>query len=122
MAVEVLGKKIGHESASADLSSHQFKCIVFGSSGVALASSGGKCDGILQDKPLAGQACEVAIDGMSKVVASAALAKGVNVAVGTSGKIKAAASGDYILGTLMEASSADGDIVSVLMTRPGRLA
>lgn len=122
MAVEIPGKTVGFESAAADLSTHQFKAVIFSSTGVALTGAGGKCDGVLQNKPVAGAAAHVMVDGVSKVVAGAALAKGALVSVTAAGKLKAAATGEFILGTLLEASTADNDIVTVLIARQGRSA
>ncbi|MCK4517852.1 DUF2190 family protein [Candidatus Babeliales bacterium] len=119
MATEVLGLKIGSEVASVDLSAHQYKCVLFTATGVALTAVNGKCDGVLQNKPAAGASCTVAVYGKSKVVAAAAILKGANVTVDAAGKVKTAAIGNFILGTAMEAASADGDIISVIMTRPG---
>ena len=122
MATEQNGFKLGSEVAAADLSGSQFRAVRVTSTGINLPAAGGAIDGFLQNKPESGKVCSVAVDGVSKCVASAALAKGAEVSVDATGKVQAAASGHYIVGKLLEASSADGDIVSVLITRPGRLA
>ena len=123
MATEILGLKIGTEVAAADLSTHQFKCVNFSATGVALgASLGAHCDGILQNNPKAGVPCTVAIHGKSKVVAAAAILKGAEVTVDAAGKVVTALTTNFILGVAMEAAAADGEVISVLMTRPGKKA
>jgi len=122
MATQQPGFRIGHEDAAADLSAKQFFCVKFTSTGVNLAGTGEAIDGILQDKPVSGQPADVMVTGVSKIVASAALAKGALVSCDAAGKAKAAATTEYIIGRLLEASGADGDVVSVSITRPGRLA
>lgn len=122
MATEQLNFCLGTELASVDLSAGQFLAAKIVAGGIALCGAGEACDGLIQNKPLAGVAVDLAVQGRSKCIAGAALAKGVFVTPNAAGKLVAAAAGNYILGRLAEASSADGDIVSVLMTRPGRLA
>jgi hypothetical protein len=53
---------------SGDLSSYQFCAVTIGASGIALATAGKNCDGVLQDTPTAGTAGTVAMFGVSKVV------------------------------------------------------
>lgn len=123
MATEQLGFSIGSEVADADLSAKQFYGVKFSSTGVALCSTAGEvCDGFLQNKPVLGETCNVMVFGKTKAVAGAALAKGALVSITAAGKLKAAASGEYVVGKLLEAAAADGDIVGLLVTRPGRVA
>jgi hypothetical protein len=114
---------LGTQVASADLSSNQYYCGKITASGVALCDTQGEVvDGVIQNDPESGQEVVLRVGGVSQVVANSAIAKGVDVTVGADGKIEAAASGDYIVGETLEASGADGDIISLLITRPGRVA
>lgn len=122
MAYEQQGFKHGSEVASADLSGNQYYCVALGASGYALAGLGAAVDGILQDKPGSGESCSVQVDGISKAVAGAAIAKGDAVACDAAGKLKVAATGEYILGRALQAAGADGEVIAVLMSRPGRSA
>jgi hypothetical protein len=101
--------------ASGDLSAHQFKFVEINSDGqVALANAGGNPDGVLQDKPTAaGQACCVAVAGVTKVVAGAALDEGVDVTSNGSGLAVEAGSGDDRSGTTLTHGSAANSIVSI---------
>lgn len=109
--------------SSGDLSANQYRFIDVSASGqAALCGDGANAEGVLQDIPSAqGQVCAVAISGVSKVVASGAIALGANVASGANGKAKVAASGNYILGTAQEEATADGQIIAVLLNKAGRL-
>ncbi len=122
MALEQLGLVLGNELAASDLSGAQYQACRITALGVALAGAGEDVDGVLQNKPLSGEACALCVNGKSKIKVAGALAKGTLVAVDATGKAVAAASGDYILGKLLEASSGADEVVSVLLTRPGRLA
>lgn len=136
MAVEQPGTQIGWLPADADLSTKQYYCVKFSSTGVALCSAAGeRCDGILQNDPVAGQPAAVMKTGVSKAVASGALTAGTQVTTDANGKLKAVVAGrtdtsdagaaadpllgSYVLGTLLETSTADGDIVSVDLDAKG---
>jgi hypothetical protein len=76
--------------------------------------------GVLNNKPdAAGKAAEVDILGTTKVVASAALAAGTKVAPTAAGKAQAAVSTQVPRAILLEASTADGDIVEALLIDGG---
>jgi len=122
MAYEQQGFKIGTEVAAADLSSNQYYCVELSSTGWVLTGDGEAVDGVLQDKPESGQSAEVMIDGVSKCVSAAAIAKGANVSSAASGKVETSATGNYILGRALEASGGDGEVIAVALTKPGRLA
>jgi len=120
MSVGIYSFDLGTEVAAADLSSSKYFCAKITASGIALCDTQGEqCDGVIQNDPLAGEAVTLRSEGVSQVVASGALAKGVAVTVGTAGKIEAAAAGDFILGKTLSASSADGDIVTLKIARYG---
>ena len=122
MATQELGQKIGFDVAAVDLTLKQFHAVKMTATGWDIAGNGEQVDGILQNNPDVGESATVALHGRSKFVASGALAKGATVSSNAAGKGKVSASGNYILGKITEASGSDGDVVSVLITRPGRLA
>lgn len=136
MANEIPGFLVGTQTADADYSTKQFYCVAFSATGVVLCSAAGqRCDGILQNDPVSGECASVMTDGVSKAVASGTLAKGSLVTTDAAGKLKAAVLGrtdtsdaggavdallgSNILGVLLEASSADGDIVTLLIQKVG---
>jgi hypothetical protein len=67
---------------------------------------------------LKGKGASVQMGGIAVVEASAALAEGTLVTTGTTGKAEAAASGDYVLGEVIEPSTADATECSVLLCVP----
>ena len=74
----------------------------------------GICD--LAD-PLAGQAVQVQVSGIAKVLASGAIAADAMVTIDADGKISAAAIADeFILGQLLE-TAADGQVCEVYLTK-----
>jgi hypothetical protein len=80
--------------------------------------------GVLQNKvppPISGapdMSCTVAYHGRSKMVAGGAVSAGSKITVNGSGRAAAVASGGMCIGTALEASSADGNIISVLLMQP----
>jgi hypothetical protein len=116
--------------ANADLSTKQFYLVKL--------VAGGKVDlcsavtdvpiGVLQNKPTAGVAAEVVIEGITKVVGSAALALGATIGTTTSGTAATYAAGTdttkYNIGTVIEANSAANGIVTAVIDccNPGRFA
>ena len=65
------------ETAAEDLSSDQYKFVVLSSTGVRRPDSANEiAHGILQNAPESGDAAQVRVDGISKLVANAALAIG----------------------------------------------
>lgn len=111
--------------AAADLSTHQFKAVVIDGNGrVNLAGTQGlPIAGILQNKPNAlGVACEIMQLGISKMVASAAIAAGARVATTNVGTAVTAATGNVVIGQAIEAAGAAGNIIAVLLTGCGHTA
>lgn len=112
--------------ANGDLSADQFLFFKIDSNGQLdrCDTQGEQAFGVLQDAPAAaGRAGALATSGIVKVVANAALAIGTNVTPATTGKAEAALTGDYIAGEVVaNASAADGDVISVLLSKPGRVA
>lgn len=120
MAFEGILQSIPGAYASADLSTKQFFFVNEGATGIALnTTSGGIVHGVLQNKPsAAGRSANVAVYGVTKVVAGAAITKGANVMSDAAGKAITATATDYLRGIALEAAAADGDIISVLLLGP----
>lgn len=113
---EVAGFKPGVLVAGADLSSHQFKPVALGTDGrVVLAVDGAFAIGILQNKPIENEACEIEMDGISKAVFGATLANAGTLLTpaAVTGKLVAAASGDFVCAVQLEPGLADGDVAAV---------
>ena len=137
MSFEIVGQKLGNLVAAADLSAKQYFGVKVDSAGkiALIAAAGELAIGILQNKPEAAQAAEVMVSGVSKGVASGAIAAGAKVAFDSAGKLKAAVLGkvdtsdagaaadpligSHVIGILLEAAGADGDIVAVQMLHLG---
>lgn len=124
MAYENVRNTVPGVDAAADLSTKQFFIVKMTATGVNLAGNGEQALGVLQNKPDAlGKAATVAsVGSTSKVVAAVALAVGADVSSDAAGKAAASASGEYILGKALTASAADGDLITLHITMPGRLA
>jgi hypothetical protein len=107
--------------AAADLSLFQYTAVrISAARRVNVASDIGATSyvGILQNNPRLGEAATVGYHGKSKMVAGAALATpGALITYKSSGRAAAVASGGIVVGQLLEAAAADGDIVSVLLDR-----
>lgn len=126
MATERLGILLSFPAA-ADLRTHQYKVVCLGSTGVDLPQTAITAIpfGILQNAPNEGEEAVVAplgCGGVSKAVANAALAEGAVVALewvddlGDSGKVQAWAQTQYPVGIVVDASAAEDDLCSVLLT------
>ena len=76
-------------------------------------SSGGAVYGILQNTPASGQAADVGIMGISKVVAGAAITAGANLMCDTAGRAVAQTSTNIIAAVALEAATAAGQIITV---------
>lgn len=94
MALEQPLFNIGWMLAGADLSTKQFYFVKDDGNGlVVLCGAGEQALGVLQNAPASGEACDVAILGVTKVVCSGALSAGADIASDASGKAKAAVKG-----------------------------
>ncbi len=103
--------------AGSDLSTKQYLFVnVNSSSQLAVSGAGGQGIGVLQDKPnAAGVAGNVAIGGISKVVAGGTVTAGSLVAADSAGKAVNAASGDIALGKAITGTTTSGEIVSIIV-------
>lgn len=121
MAYEIPGHAITLE-ASTDLSSYQYRFVVSNGDGTCnLAGDGAAVTGVLQNKPTAGQAASVVVDGVSKVkAAGSTVAAGDLVASSTVGLAVAVAAGDYTVGRVLAGSSGStGRVLTVLLQHLG---
>lgn len=116
MAFKYAGQCVTLE-AGQDLSSSQYVFVTVAADGqIDPASADTFAEGVLQNDPdAAGAAANVQIDGVSKVLAGGAISVGDAVAAATGGKAATAGTSSVILGTALEAATADGDIISVLL-------
>lgn len=130
MAWEIPGQQIPFQAA-ADLSAQQFRAVKLDSNGqiAAIAAVTDIPLGILQDKPgAAGRAGCVMLDGVSKMVAGANLAKGDRVGVDATGRAVAYVAGTdttkYAIGTVLEDNSVANGLVTVMFDckNPARFA
>jgi hypothetical protein len=108
------------KQASADLSASQYCFMKISSGQLALpAAHGADAIGVLQDKPnAAGIAGELAIGGVSKVIAGGTFSAGAAITCDASGHAIAAATGYTILGKAMS-DGASGLMSSVLLDNGG---
>ena len=124
--------------AAADLSTKQFYAVqVSAADTVNVASAAGqKVIGFLQDKPsAAGRTALVAVYGVSKAVAGAAVAAGALVKTLANGKVDdasvvatadasgssatAATTGAHVIGVALDAATAEDEIIRVLILHIG---
>lgn len=106
--------------AGADLSAGQYHFVKLSSGQVVLCSVIGEdAVGVLFDKPAAqGRAGKVAIAGIVKVTAGAAVAQDALVMTNASGRAITATATNVALGTALKAASADGEVIPVLLFIP----
>jgi len=76
--------------------------------------------GVLQNAPARDEAMSIAYSGVSKVVASGVVAAHRIITTNASGRAAAVTSGQMACGRLLEASGADGDVVTALLFHPVR--
>lgn len=109
--------------SGADLSAHQWRIAYLSGARTVTFATGVtiKSIGIIQDNvDAAGKAVNVRVLGISKVVAGEAMATpGTEVTSDAAGKAVAAATTDFVVGRTLEASAADGDIISILVLPTG---
>lgn len=121
MATEQRGFHVGTQLANADLSALQFTAVKsVNNSGkaevAANTTSGGKIMGVLQNKPKSGEAADVMVVGVTKMVAGAAVTAGVNVMSDAAGKaILAATTGSTMIGIALSTAGGAGEIIDVLL-------
>lgn len=111
-------------TASGDLSGDQYCVAMYiGERQVQLATSAVSTGlaGILQTKPQNGEDATLVVLGVSKGRAAGSVTANVYVTTNGSGRITAAASGNYVIGRALEAAGAAGDLITVLVTPAWRI-
>ena len=106
--------------AGANLSAKQYFVVIWASTAgevVAAADPDVGVLGLLQNDPADGEAADVAVSGIAKgICESTAIAYGDKVTTNSTGELqKTTTDEDMIVGIALEASSAVGDIIRVLV-------
>jgi hypothetical protein len=115
MSFEIPGQLITLP-ASADLSASQFRAMVTSSGQLAVAGAGVDIVGVLQDKPdAAGREGAIMVDGVSKMVAGAAVTQDAAVMSDATGRAIDATATNKGIGIALQAASAAGEIIAVLL-------
>lgn len=118
MAYEAAQIKVGNWTASADLSSKQFYFVKMSGAGTVDVTSAitDKTIGVLQNTPKSGQAAEVCVFGITKVVADGILAAGNLIGTSNDGQADAITAGTdttvYVVGQALETAAA-GDVTTM---------
>lgn len=106
--------------AGADLSAKQYNFVKLNSSGqvIAIAADTDVPIGVLQNAPISGSEASVLIVGGTKLVTSAVQTLPATIGTAATGKGVVRVVGDttkYVLGTYLQASGADGEIVAAVI-------
>jgi hypothetical protein len=121
MATEANKKALGTLNAAADLRTQQYKGVKLSGSRTvgAITASTDKPAGILQNKPNTGEACEIAYEGeIIAMAGTATVAAGDDLMFDAQGRVilaVAAAGANWVIGQALEASTAIGALISILM-------
>lgn len=116
--------------SAADLTTKQYYFVKINTSGQAAlcAAATDKPIGVLQNTPNTGEEAVITVVGGTKVVASASIDEGVLIGTASTGKADAKVPGtdttEYVVGTVILASGADGEIATALVNcaSPARAA
>jgi Kef-type K+ transport system membrane component KefB len=105
-------------AAGADLSAKQYTFVKLSGTGViSAAAATDVVIGVLQNAPTSGKTAEVAITGVTKLKASAAISAGALVGTTSTGLAVAVVAGTdttkYVLGQAITAAGAANDIITV---------
>lgn len=106
--------------AAADYSTKQYYAMyVSAANTVTIAGANAKVVGVLQNTPdAANETAVVRVCGTTKVVAGEAIAAGKYVTSTSAGKAEVAdAAGEHCFGVALEAATADGDIIEILLSQ-----
>lgn len=111
----------GSTLAGADLSASQYRAVKGNGSGNYILASvaGERVVGVVQNKPTSGKAATIAVRGITKMVAGAALALNAEVMTDNQGRAVLATAGLQILGRAVIAAGAAGEIISVALDSRG---
>ena len=110
--------------AGADLSAKQYFFVKIDANGDAvLAGNGQNAIGILQNAPTEGEAANIAVAGVSKVIIgdTTSLDSGVVISSDANGKATLGVSTDFALAILIEDTTANDDVVSCLIQKTGAI-
>ena len=111
------------EEAAVDLSGKQYHFVRYSAANKVNQASEAvhsSMAGVLQNKPKSGDHAEFAILGRTKITAGGALTVNDMITTNGSGRAAKVASGQMAGGRVLEASGADGDVVSALLFPPTR--
>jgi hypothetical protein len=124
VAFEQVGATRGFIVAGADLSAAQYRAVTLNGSGEAVRNStaGGKVYAVLQNAPAATRACTLWRNGVTKMVAGAAIAAGVEVMSDNQGRAVLATSGNNSIGVCVFGAAAAGELCSVDLEFRGLVA
>ena len=118
MGFEIPGAKLGTQRAAEDLSEARYRFVTQNTTGgiERLETAGGKALGVLQSPTESGEAAEVMLTGVTKMVAGAAIATTGEVTTDTQGRaVLASTAGHSINGIALETASAAGEVIAVLL-------
>lgn len=129
MAIEIPGQPKAPLTAAADLSAKQFRFVkLTGDLQVNVCSGATDCpNGVLQDKPLSGQAADVMTFGITKLVAGGSISAGDRIGTDANGAAVKLTEGTdstkYIAGHALVGASS-GDVFSAFIdcAKPHRAA
>jgi hypothetical protein len=127
MAYEAAQVKVGQFTASADLSAKQYHFVkMSGNDTVTVCAAITDVPvGVLQNNPASGGVAEVALLGVTKVVADGTLAAGNLIGTSADGQADAIAAGTdttvYLMGVAVSAASA-GETTTMILNPSGRAA
>jgi len=128
MAYEAAQVKVGQFTASADLSAKQYHFVkMSGNNTVTVCAAITDVPiGVLQNNPTSGQAAEVCLFGISKVVADGTLAAGNVIGTSLDGQADAISAGSdttvYVMGIALNAASAGETVEAFINATAGRAA
>ena len=120
MPYEIPFNKISLEAA-ADLSAQQYKYVKVDAAGkaAAIAAATDLPIGVLQNKPLAGAAAEIMVDGVTKLQADAALTPGALIGTSADGQADVKVLGtditEHANGIVLEGAAAAGNYCTALV-------
>ena len=128
MAYEAAQVKVGQFTASADLSAKQYHFVkMSGNNTVTVCAAVTDVPiGVLQNAPTSGQAAEVCLFGISKVVADATLAAGDVIGTSADGQAQPLTVGTettvYTMGIPVNAAAAGNTVEAFINATAGRAA
>jgi hypothetical protein len=111
--------KLPGVTAGADLSAKQYYCVKMASTAKEVVVSSAATDasiGLIQNDPVDGQEALVVVSGPARAAAETSVSAGDWVASSTTGRVKTTTTAnDDVVGRAVEASSAAGDIITVIV-------